>query len=563
MKKLLSILLALIITLSAFLSLSFAVFAEDADTLAVTVNGVTTNIPVGEKFTYTYTLTDIKILNAEARVNYESSKLAVTPIDDTEEAYDVVFPRVSSYAVCNTDLTDRILYNFSTTKGISFTGEQVLAQFEFTALAAGETTLSTDMIEMVDSEKNYYVDKTPEGPVVVKEFTHNEYLTYVADEEPTEAPTEPVKAEKVSNVTVTGTTKATLTLSWDKVDGAVKYWVYKQMSDGSYACVKSVADTTYTVANLNPGTEYSFKVIYSDANGWISPIASADVVTATTEKAADVEQITGVAGLIDAEISWEPVDGAVKYWIYKAWDENGPFYCYDHTTETSYKVRNLQAATDYYFKVITVTEENGKLVLSNLADAPVLHILTEAAESITVKLDSISKNSATISWPAFENATQYWVKYSNTTKNVNLDDQWLTYDATTETTYTFNNLKPNRTYYFTVVAKYADEQYGYLVANYIAVDTKTLYSDENFFTFEKQENGGLVVSWPEDVNSAKSWMDVYDKDGNYVVTNSTTTNSVSFSFAYDWENCTFALKTLDADSTGRLITPKLGWEYKE
>ncbi len=284
----------------------------------------------------------------------------------------------------------------------------------------------------------------------------------------------------------------------------------------------------------------------------------------TTPSNPNVQTITGEARLVDADITWGAVEGATKYWIYKAWEEDGPFYCYDATTETSYTVRRLQAATDYYFKVVTVTEKDGNLVLSKLADAPTLHLKTQEAEKITVKIDNVDKTSISFSWPEFENAQRYWIKFSNTTKHTNLKDEWVTYTSVdpSVTSYTINGRKPNTPYYITIEVEYPDPQTGKEFANYISADTKTWYSNENFFTFKKQSNGGLVVSWPEDVNSSKSWMYVYDKNGKLVVSNASTTNSMSFSFAYDWESCTFALKTMDADSTGRLITPELGWAYK-
>ncbi len=572
MKKLLSILLALVIVVSAFSTLSFAAFAAD-DVLKVTVNGVTTEVPVGETFTYTYAVSDMRLLNTEASVAYDSSKLSLYAVsDEDEEAYEIfladTFPVVSPTAVCNTDIADVIYYNFTSSGGYRFVGEQPIATFEFTAISAGETEITTTVYEMVNSSKEYLVRKTHNGPEKLIDYDYAEYITYEAPviptEPPTEAPTQPAKADKVSNVTVTATKQASITLSWDAVNGAAKYWVYKQMTDGSFACVNSTTETTYTVANLNPGTEYSFKVLFSDETGAFSPIAKADVVTASTQQAFDIKDISGTARLVDADITWEPVDGAVKYWLYKAWEENGPFYCYDCTTETSYTVRRLQAATDYYFKVITVTEEDGKLVLSKLEDAPTLHVKTEEAEKITVKIDSVDKTSISFSWPAFDNALRYWIKFSNTTKHTNLTEEWVTYTAVdpSVTSYTLNGRKPNTPYYITIEVEYPDPQTGREFANYIAADTKTWYSNENFFTFEKQSNGGLVVSWPEDVNSSKSWMYVYDKNGKLVVSNASTTNSMSFSFAYDWESCTFALKTMDADSTGRLITPELGWPYK-
>ena len=119
MKKLISLVLAMTLVLSAFMGLGFSASAEDADVLNVTVNGVTTQVCVGDKFTYHYTLSDLKIVNTEARVNYDSSKLQLTVVDDLDEdLYNAflqqTFPLIhSSNLMYNFDLKDKILYNFS------------------------------------------------------------------------------------------------------------------------------------------------------------------------------------------------------------------------------------------------------------------------------------------------------------------------------------------------------------------------------------------------------------------------------------------------------------------
>ncbi len=407
--------------------------------------------------------------------------------------------------------------------------------------------------------------KPTDAPTEKPTEEQSEAPSVTPTDEPSQEPTIPPisKPTKVENIVASPDTTS-VRLSWDPVDIAVKYWIYKYNSSNyKWECVTSATTTSTVVNSLKPNTEYQFKVIFNDADYVVSSLSEADTITVNTEATVNIESISGTAGLVDATISWDGVTGAVKYWIYKAWSEEGPFYCYGSTVNTSYKVRGLQAGSDYYFKVIVVTQKNGKTILSNLSEAPVVKVETGASENITTILENVTSTTATISWPAFENAEKYWVMYSNTTKDVNKKDQWKTYTSTTDTTYTFKNLKKNTTYYFTVCAKYPDPQFGDVVAYYIAVDTKTLYSDENFLSFTPSGTKGVTVSWPEEVNSAKSWVYVYDEDGNLVIQNGTTTNYVTFNSLKNYKNYTFALLTLDADKTARLITPPLGLPYTE
>lgn len=568
MKKSLSLLLALIIAMSAFMGLGFTASAEDADTLAVTVNGETTYVKVGDKFTHTYTITDMEVLCAETALVYDSEY--VDPIIVTEEdpeAHDEflmkTFPRVFSTVVLNYSLEDMLLYNFVSVSGINFSGEKVLAKFEFTALKAGETTIETQMIELADADRNLYVDKTSTGPVHLKDYTYGEYVTYEAPEEPTDPPTEPAKPVKIENI-VTNPTDTNIAFSWDAVTDAVKYWVYRfETATNTWKSYTSSSKNEAIAKLLDADTEYQFKVICKFSDGSTMSLDDADVVTVKTLKATATTNITGVADIVDAVISWDAIEGATKYWVYKATAEEGPFYIYNSAYQTSLEVRKLRPDTDYYFRVVALTSNNGIPTISDVNDSPTIHIKTLSSDYISTTLTDYTATSATITWPQFKNADKYWIMYSTTTKDTSLKDEWTSLVSTTDMsklTYTYK-LNNNTTYYLTVCGRYTTDDGEVRTIYHTPVEVRTLYSDEPFLSFTPVDDTSVTVTLPDDLNAQKAWVYAFDESGKQVAVASTTTNTVTLKNLGDYTKCSFKVQVLDNSGKMGYITPANGEAY--
>ncbi len=593
MKKLLSIILAMTIVMSVFMGLGFSATAETTDALAITVNGVTTSVPVGEKFTYTYTLSDVRIINTEAVVNYDSSKIQVTAVDEDDDAYDAykkqVFPVIyNSSLVLNTDRENRILYNFSQVNGFRFTDATTLATFEFTVLEAGETTIATTIYEMADINHEYYVHKVNSQPVQDREFTFGEFITYEApeepsseepsseepsseepseepsSEEPSEQPTVPVKVENVS-VNYESTTAV---FTWDAVEGGEKYWLYQyKPATDTYAAVKSTTTgTTVSMKNLVGSTEYKFKVIARLKDGTMFSLDNADEVVFTTKPPVAVSTLTGTAGPTTVTLTWDAIEGADKYWIHKCNTADGEYWITTSSTTNSVTLKKLRPETTYYFKISARTYENGVACYSDYKDSPLLTITTGSAESIKTISLSNTATTATITWPQFENGNKYWVLYSTTSADLTDKSHWTTVATVPEgNTYTFKKLTPDTVYYLNVCVRYTEPDTGkeeYI--DYIPVTVRTAHSDEDILTFTPVDESTVTVSWSEDIGEVeKSWIYVYDQDGNEVRLVSTLTNSVTIAKLPGYENYTYKLRVRDTNGIYGYVTPTDGEDYHE
>ncbi|MBR2715396.1 MAG: hypothetical protein IKB73_04220, partial [Ruminococcus sp.] len=347
-------------------------------------------------------------------------------------------------------------------------------------------------------------------PKTVDETESTEEETESTEEE-TEA-TEVQKPVKVENIVATPSS-STAVLSWDAVEGATKYWVYKNVS-GSYVIYSSASTNKLTVASLLGDTTYQFKVVAVLSDGTTQKLADADVVEFTTLAPIVTKNIETVSSVTSITLSWDKVEGAQKYWIYKAFEENGPFYVYDATTDLEYSVKALQPDTTYYFKVVPAVLTNGKLYLGETGAAQKIEATTSSGESIKVKVTDLTSTSATISWNAFENAEKYWIIYSTETMSTTDLSKWTTWSETTDTSFTIKWRKPGEFYHFSVVAKCKNpETGGTETVNYLADSARIPYSDSDIITFTPVDDDTVTLSWNDDIGMSKVWVSYINAEG--------------------------------------------------
>ncbi len=439
MKKLLSILLALTILSSVFMGIGFTATAEEVDYLAVTTNGVTTNVKVGDTFTLTYNLIDLKLLNTEAVIYFDDSLVEVVDVDEADEdAYyeyiEKTFPVVNASVVCNTNLEGRLRYNFTNINGARFTGEKTLATFDFKALAAGELTLENTIIEMVNTDKEYLVEKVDGQPVKRVDYGYNEFITYVPSEDPTEeptdapteptdepteeptdaptepateAPTEPateVPTEpateapkpnpiKVDGVTVNDVTKTSMVVSWDEIEGATWYWVYI----GDNKIYDKTADTTMTLTGLTVGKAYTVAVTARLADGTYLQYKNADKFPVQTLDYGLSAQ--AAPGVYSFTINWTAPD-ATKTWIYLGKSEDS-LKIYDSSVTDSYTVMNRDSDTTYYYKL--THKIDGKIIDGESGCVTTLH------DELLDVTATYTEDGTVVSWGEAYGSVKYWV----------------------------------------------------------------------------------------------------------------------------------------------------------
>lgn len=177
-----------------------------------------------------------------------------------------------------------------------------------------------------------YVDQTTEKKYLCKDLkaTESAYYTVCAYNEQTKQQglfASPVlvypKPGTVTNLKVDANATNSIQLSWDPVEGATGYQIYRAGSlGGSYSMITSVTGTTYTNISLSAATTYIYKVRAFSFENTNCGEFSTEVRTTTTPA---TPTLTVKGGDGRTRLTWKAITGASGYYI----------YCYDGT---SYKL---------------------------------------------------------------------------------------------------------------------------------------------------------------------------------------------------------------------------------
>lgn len=190
--------------------------------------------------------------------------------------------------------------------------------------------------------------------------TIQRFLAKIIDKFP--QPDESVTPSKVENITAQAF-KNTVTLRWEAIDSAQKYWVYMYDVDSLlWKSVASSSENQATVTQLGYDKTYTFKIVAKLSDNIITPLSNADETHATTDKYSGdkqlkIENTTAQAFETSVTLSWDLADDCNKYWVYKLTD-SGYWEPLTSTSTNRVHIANLNEYTTYKFKVIGIFSDN-------------------------------------------------------------------------------------------------------------------------------------------------------------------------------------------------------------
>lgn len=175
-----------------------------------------------------------------------------------------------------------------------------------------------------------------------------------------------VTSGKVSDVLTNS-----LKLSWEKVDNADGYKVYKyDISSKKYVAIKTInknTTTNYKVSNLVSATTYSYKVAaYKVVDGKTYTGLKSDTIKATTKPLQPIVKLSStVAKKVSVDYSTKVSKRTQGYEVYMATSKTGKYTLIKDTTSTKMTKTNLTSKKGYYFKVRAYRAVDGKKVYSS------------------------------------------------------------------------------------------------------------------------------------------------------------------------------------------------------
>ena len=142
-------------------------------------------------------------------------------------------------------------------------------------------------------------------------------------------------------------------------------------------------------------------------------------------------------------LKWTPVEGAVKYEVYRSGTKNGTYTLLGTTANLNYTDNKANAGYTYYYKVKAVSKVKST---ANSYYSTVVAATCHCARPV-VKIATTSAGNPTLTWNAITGASQYEI-YRATSQSGTYTKMF----TTTKTSYTNTSAKAGTTYYYKVKA---------------------------------------------------------------------------------------------------------------
>ena len=301
-------------------------------------------------------------------------------------------------------------------------------------------TITNTSTGLQDGTSYYYKIKAYKETDGKKEYIKQASLKAVTN------PVKPINLKAVNS------TKNSIQISWDKVDRATGYEVFRSTSENSnYVRVKTITDnnTTQIISpNLKEDTTYYYRVkAYIEVDGK-KIYSNSATLKAATLKPINITELKMVANSTNSiRISWKQVDDVDGYEVFRSTDKNGKYTkikTITNNTTVSIASPNLQKGTTYYYKVrayktVGENKQYGEFSLIETSTKP------DAVNNLNAIF--ITDKSVKIGWNKVNGADKYEV-FRSTSEN----GSYVKVGTTNSLNYTSTKVISGQTYYYKVKA---------------------------------------------------------------------------------------------------------------
>lgn len=354
-------------------------------------------------------------------------------------------------------------------------------------------------------------------------------------------------------------------ITWDKVDEADKYDIYRSTSEndgyGKITTISSGATTTYTDSSLSNNKTYYYKVMATATESGTTYSSSFGAVKGG--KCIAKPSITSVVSKdsTSLEITWKKVNGASGYVIYRSNSQNGSYSkikTIENADTVTYTDTKRTEGKNYYYKVEAYNYNDGTKGYSGRSAVKSGKTLKKT--SITTLASSA--NAIQIKWKKNSDGTGYQI-YRSTSKNGTYK-KVKTISKNSTTSYKDSGLTGGKTYYYKVRVIGKDGSKT-TYASYSSVKSAYVIKKTSIKSVESKTDTSLKITWNK-VSGAKKYV-VYrstSKNGSYKKIGTTKSSVVTYTDKKLTTNKTYYYKVevlgsgLGSDGTSGLCSAKYG-----
>jgi fibronectin type 3 domain-containing protein len=206
-----------------------------------------------------------------------------------------------------------------------------------------------------------------------------------------------------SGVTITGG-DGQLTVSWPVVTGATGYHVYRHTTGTTWSLVGSPSGPSYTDTTLTNDLAYTYAVAAVNAAGESAWSNDANATPSTLAPPAPTN-VVAYPGNGATTITWDPVPGAVGYWVYQASQPGGPYSGTGGSPVPYLTTAGITNGAPIYFAV----QANGAVTGSSSAHSMEVTATPLASLPATATTPTVTggDTQASLLWSAVSGASGY------------------------------------------------------------------------------------------------------------------------------------------------------------
>ena len=294
-----------------------------------------------------------------------------------------------------------------------------------------------------------------------------------------------------------------ITVTWEAADNAVSYNVLRRTADTDWdVLAENVTDVTYKDETAQAGTEYFYTVQGVAADG--KTVSKGYDTTGVSARVpypipANVAQVEAKAGVGSVTVTWAEAENAESYHVYRSVYENaedtGWTVIGKNVTETSYQDTDVQSGETYYYNVKGVNKDG--LQSNGWGAAASVTVPYPDPSLVEVVNASADLDGITVTWKTAANAETFSV-YRRTA-----DAAWdrIAKDLT-GTTYTDKDVLPGTTYWYTVKGVNADGTEGSYDDNGVSATALYPIPADVELTAATATLDGITVTWKTAANAA-------------------------------------------------------------
>lgn len=345
---------------------------------------------------------------------------------------------------------------------------------------------------------------------------------------------------------------SSLKVTWNKIENAQGYLVYRKINSGSWKRVKTTSSTYYEDKNVKVGYTYTYTVkAYRKVDGK-NIYSSYDKKGKSGKLTTSINVSSPVAGTV--VITWKQTTGASGYYIYRATSKNGKYSKIATVKEGNilkYTNTGLRGGRNYYYKVTPYGTVNGKNIIGSSSEA----------KGVTVTEPSrVSLNKSSLSLYV---GKTYQLKASVIGKSKRV--MWKSLNASVATVSTSGKVTAKRTGTVTITAtansvvakcKVMVKQ-TYEISNAFGKNIHDAAKILNFERFISQQNTGVFYK-------SKELGDAYETSGLSCNDWKESLIKDKWSYLGNSEKYTlYGIKIGMNIKAAKTILPKYGYRYKK